>query len=490
MNILGFNISRKTEKAPRPNYRNFDAARVDNLTQDWLSTDGPADLVSRASLEMLRKRARDAERNNPYVEALLSEFESNVVGQHGFTVKPMPRRADSRYKGSLAPAIDTQAAEKIANWWAHFSQRGQYDATGQLSRPEAERMIVRSCVRDGGGIARLADGYPNNDTRFAVQYIEIEALDPAYTDRAKGISMSVEHDEWYRPIQYHLKEQRRDGMNWQTERRAFSADDILHIHRPHRFSATQSPSWLAPILLSLRHLSQYEMAEVIAARIQAEKIGFYEETGEGEYTGEEDEEGNIKAPSAPGQWERLPAGVKAHALDPAHPNSAYPDFRKAILRQICAAFPANYNIIAQDLEGVSFSSIRQGVLSERDQWRVLQNFFIGAHTAPIYRRALKMALTAGQIEGISERDFERCAHAEFAGRNWHWVDPLKDIKARQEEIALGVNSRQRVAREAGEPDFGKLVDENEDDVGKMEAAGLPTANGMAQAQSADPVEED
>ena len=234
-------------------------------------------------------------------------------------------------------------------------------------------------------------------------------------------------------------------------------------------------------MLSMRHLNQFEVAEVIAARSEAEKLGFFKETGEGRYEGEDDGTGRLIAPSSPGQWERLPAGVEPHSLDPSHPNSNFPDFRKAILRQICAGLPVNYNIIAQDLEGVSFSSIRQGVLSERDSWRVMQNFFADSLICPIYERALLMALTSGQIEGLSERDYSRLVYKEISGRNWHWVDPVRDIEAKEREVALGINSRQNIAREAGRPDFSVIVKENEEDSAILESAGLPTNAGKAQA---------
>jgi lambda family phage portal protein len=478
MKLFGLNITR--DGAPKSR-RNYDGARRDDYTADWLMTDGPSDVVSRASVATLRSRGRDLERNNPYAEAILAECESNIVGPNGFMIKPKPRRVDSRVKGGITSVVDTVAAEKIGNWWADHCRRGNFDVTGQFSAAEYTRMAVRSTVRDGGSLTRLVDGFAGNSTRFAVQGLEIDTLDPAFNDPAQNISMSVQFDDWWKPVTYYLKEIRRDGQNRTFERKPITARDILHVHRAHRFSSTQSPSWLATAMLSMRHLNQFEIAEVIAARSEAEKLGFFKETGEGRYEGEDDGTGRLIAPSSPGQWERLPAGVEPHSLDPSHPNSNFPDFRKAILRQICAGLPVNYNIIAQDLEGVSFSSIRQGVLSERDSWRVLQNFFADSLICPIYERALLMALTSGQIEGLSERDYSRLVYKEISGRNWHWVDPVRDIEAKEREVALGINSRQNIAREAGRPDFSVIVRENEEDSAILESAGLPTNAGNAQA---------
>lgn len=495
MNILGFNISKTSppesakRERPRVAGRNHDGARRDDLTADWLMTDGPSDVVSRASLTTLRARSRDLERNNPYAGAILDECESNIVGQSGFSLTPKPRKFDSRVKGGVTSAVDVNAAEKIANWWADHCRRGNFDVTGQFSAAEFCRMAVRSTVRDGGALVRMFDGYPDNATKFAVQGIEIDALDSGYSDAEKRISMSVEFDKWWKPIKYHLKEIRRDGMSMRFERIPVDAVDLLHVHRSHRFSGSQGIPWLSPIMLSLRHLGEFERAEVIAARIEAEKLGFFKETGEGRYEGDEGEDGRLVSPSSPGQWERLPAGVEPHPLDPNHPNAGYPDFRKAVLRQICAGMPVNYNVIAQDLEGVSFSSIRHGVLSERDQWRVLHGFFIESMYCPIYERALKMALTMGQIEGLSLRDFDRLNHKEISGRNWHWVDPLKDVQAKAAEVELGINSRQNIAREAGKPDFTAIVAQNAEDKKLLDAEGLYPAPAPAKGQAQEKEEE-
>jgi hypothetical protein len=111
-------------------------------------------------------------------------------------------------------------------------------------------------------------------------------------------------------------------------------------------------------------------------------------------------------------------------------------------------------------------------LSERDSWRVLQNFFADSLICPIYERALLMALTSGQIEGLSERDYSRLVYKEISGRNWHWVDPVRDIEAKEREVALGINSRQNIAREAGRPDFSVIVKENVEDKNVMIDLGL------------------
>lgn len=454
--------------------RNYDGAKSGRLTSDWITSEGTGDKHIRQDVKTLRERARDFERNDGYAEGVLTEFESNIIGEKGIAFKPMARKKDARTSGGTASKIDALACEKIKQAWDDFSKAGQFEVTRQMSRAMYERLCIRSMVRDGGFLTRFVDGFPKNDFRFAVQGFETDLLDPAYNDPSKRIFMSVEFDEWDGPERYHLLkgDAKRTLLGYRSrDRFPVEAKDLIHLFAFRRLTQSQGVSWFSPIMTRLRHLTKYEEAEVIAARIGANKVGFFESDGESQYEGDTDAEGNIKAPSGPGEWETLPPGVKANLIDPKHPNANYPEFRKANLRGVAAGLYLNYNSLAKDLEGVNFSSIRQGVLSERDIWRMIQSVFIDLQVAPIFDRWLRMALLTGKIEGLSPLDYDRLRFAEFSGRTWSWVDPMKDVQAAREEILLGINSRQSVARDRGK-DFAKILGENEEDQSAMDSAGV------------------
>ena len=464
------NIFKKSPKRSR--IRGFDGARQNRFTADWVANRGSADQHLKTDVISLRERARDLERNDGYAESLFIELEANIIGSKGIQFKPKAKKADLRNVGGIAPKPDIVACEKIAQAWQEYSKRGNFDVTRSFSRPQFERLTIRSIARDGGFLVRSVDGFANNDFRYAVQGFEIDALNPRHNDAQKGIHMGIQYDEWDAALAYYLDVKSSKDNTYRHEApERFDAGDILHLYMSKRLTQSQGFSWLAPVMTRLRHLSKYEEAEVIAAREQSCKGGYFITEGEYQYTGDEDENGNIVGVTEPGQWESLPQGVKPHTVDPTHPNGNYPDFRKAILRGVCAGIYVNYNTLAKDLEGVSFSSIRSGTLSERDIWRVIQSWFIDEFEIPTFERWLKMALTTGQIEGLGISDYSRLCHAEFSGRTWDWVDPLKDIKAAKEEIALGLNSRQNIAREKGR-DFAELIEENEEDVNALESAGL------------------
>jgi len=143
----------------------------------------------------------------------------------------------------------------------------------------------------------------------------------------------------------------------------------------------------------------------------------------------------------------LPEGYTMQPYESAYPNTVFEPFTKAILRRVASGLDVAYNGLANDLEGVNYSSIRAGVLEERDQWTTLQNWFIDAFLEPIYTEWFARAMTAGTITmpngsalpiGKAAKFF---AH-EWQGRRWTWVDPLKDIEAARLEIKTGIASPQ------------------------------------------------
>ena len=142
------------------------------------------------------------------------------------------------------------------------------------------------------------------------------------------------------------------------------------------------------------------------------------------------------------------------AFDSKYPNEVFDPFTKAILRRISSGLDVAYNSLANDLEGVNYSSIRAGVLEERDQWGTLQNWFIDALLEPIYAEWFPRAMLAGAItmpngSALPLAKQEKFSAHEWQGRRWSWVDPMKDIEAARLEIKTGIASPQMVAARNG-----------------------------------------
>jgi hypothetical protein len=159
--------------------------------------------------------------------------------------------------------------------------------------------------------------------------------------------------------------------------------------------------------------------------------------------------------SLPGSWETLPAGYTASAFESKYPDAVFGTFVKDALRGISSGLGVAYNGIANDLENVNYSSIRAGVLEERDTWVELQNWLVEQLVEPVYREWLGLGLLAGAITfpagaALPALKFDKFYPHSFTGRRWQWVDPEKDAQANILAVQHGWTTNEKVAAERGE----------------------------------------
>jgi len=141
----------------------------------------------------------------------------------------------------------------------------------------------------------------------------------------------------------------------------------------------------------------------------------------------------------------LPEGMDFKAFNPGHPNTAYKDFTKTILRSVASGLLVNYNSLSNDLESVNYSSIRAGFSEERSQWLMLQNFMIHNFCSKVYKSWLRMSITAGWFEyaGLANLPMSKVTKFEdvrWIPRGWEYVNPKQEIEAKALAVQLGVES--------------------------------------------------
>jgi lambda family phage portal protein len=130
----------------------------------------------------------------------------------------------------------------------------------------------------------------------------------------------------------------------------------------------------------------------------------------------------------------------------------------------------SYNKLGNDLEGVNYSSLREGRIDESDMWRGRQQWFTEWVCQPIFSRWLDMAILSGRLP-IPARKADLYRFPTWKARGWPWVDPEKEATANRTAIALALRSRTRILAEQGE-DFEDVVEELAAEAAIMRAAGL------------------
>lgn len=457
--MLGLFNKKKPKKQPRHfiglNKRNtFAAAKVDRLTTGWNGITASADAAARNSLTLIRARSRKLAVDNDYGRRFFKLIRSNVIGSQGIgmQVKAVDRETAS------GVVYDDRANRLIEKAWYEWARKKNCTVDGRLSLIDAKQLIIETVAKDGEVFVRKVRGRnAQNDFGFALQILEADHVDETYNKTlANGnvIRMGIEFNQWNRPVAYHVFTRHPGdtlfGGYTKGDMERIPASDMLHLFVTERASQSRGIPWLVSSMRRLHMLGFYEENELTAAGVAAAKMGFFKSADGTEYKGsDEDENGGIITEAEPGTFEQLPQGVDFVPWDPQHPASSFGIFIKSMLRGAASGGGVSYNTLANDLEGVNFSSIRQGVLEERELWKLLQTWMIEHFCTDVFEDWLLMALTTQKIPLPINR-YDKFNQPVWRPRGWSWVDPLKEVKSNIEAVGAGFMSAQDVASQQGQ----------------------------------------
>jgi lambda family phage portal protein len=421
--------------------RAYQAANLGRLVADWGGQPTSADVDIIRHLRTLRARSRDLWQNNDYARRFMSLMKTNVVGHKGIRFQNRARDDDG--------TLDERANEAIESAWRDWGRKGTTTMCGGYSWIGLQQAALEAVARDGEALIQKVK---TGKYGLTLHLLESDYLDEEFVDPVRRIRGGVQVDEWGRPVAYHLFRTHPGdevGFARREPYRVVPADEIIHLYLKERPSQTRGVPWIVTAAYRLKQLGGYEEAELIASRLAATKMGFFKsDDGDSFEPDDEDADGSLITEAEPGTFEQLPTGMDFKAWDPAHPNSSYEAFTKAMLRGIASGLNVSYVSLANDLEGVSYSSIRQGELAERDAWRLVQAWVVENLCDQVHRAWLPMALLSGQIN-LPARKFGKFDQPHWQPRGWSWVDPQKEIKAQISAVRNGFRSLTDVLGEMG-----------------------------------------
>lgn len=489
MGLLTWMFGKRDGESPtarRPFKRTYQGVQVGRLTSSWQAGNLSADEEIRRSLRLLRARCRERRRNDDYAKRFVGLVKRNVIGATGIQLQNKARDTDG--------TLDKRANDIVEEAFKRWGKKGSCDVTGRLSWRNALNLYVETLAIDGEVLVRLVGNWNRNPDRFAIQFLDTDLLDEDYYGEFNGnrVRMGVEIDDWGRPVAYHLfTVHPSEGYAKGTRRYVrVPAAEIVHDFLPERASQNRGVPWMASPLLRMHMLGGYEDAEITAARIGASKMGFFTRAADGEgYEGEEDPQGELIMDAQPGSFEQLPPGVQLQEWDPDHPNANFGTFVKSTLRGIASGLDVSYNALANDLEGVNYSSIRAGVQEDREAWKALQEHIIESFCTPVFSAWLTSGLMSGAI-GLPPAKLSKWDAATWQGRRWDWVDPQKEQNAHSDAVNNRFKSRSQIIRESGrDPD--EVWEEIAQEEAKLRQLGiLPIPTTSKDAVNGNPQEND
>ncbi|WP_415720610.1 phage portal protein [Photobacterium ganghwense] len=439
----GWAASRLKSRAVIQAYEAASPSRLHKAKREGRSADNAMNFAGQS----LREQARWLDENHDLVIGLLDKLEDRVIGADGIMIEPQPLSADG--------TVNTKLANDIRRRWAAWSIKPE--VTGIFARPELERLVLRTALRDGECFGQLVIGkvpslvHPNpNGTAFSIETLEPDFIPYQLNDVSKGIKQGIRHNAWGQPLEFmKLYDHPGSTTGIRFKTKPVPKERMLHLAFRRRLHQVRGVSILHGVITRLSDIKDYEEAERVAARIAA-ALGFYIKKGEASAYDEPSERQTPRyIDIAPGMiFDDLRMGEDLGMVESNRPNVHLTDFRNGQIRMVAAGTRSGYSSVARDYNG-TWSAQRQELVESWDGVTVLQQWFIAHWARPVYRQWLQMELLNG-LEIPEGVDKDTLFDAVYLGPVMPWIDPVKEVKAWQERVGSYGASHSQWIRASGQ----------------------------------------
>jgi lambda family phage portal protein len=440
------------------------ASRSRASLRNWTPGASSADDDSAWDMPALRARSRDLVRNAPLASGAINTMVTNVVG----TGLSMQSRIDGAYLGMSEEQADAwqDHAEREFRLWCESTD---CDVTRTQDFYGLQSLAFRAAL-ESGDVFALTPSVERKSSPYtlAVQLIESDRVcnKGSGGDTANQVA-GIVLDEYGAPTAYQICNRHPLSLRgaakteWTTVP-AFGTNtgrrNVLHLFDRKRPGQTRGIPVLAPVIEPLKQLERYTEAELQAAvisgsfavflRMDPEAFNdlFTDDQRSSYVNGASGWDGSVDSSTldGPGKAINLLPGEEPVPVNPGRPNSEFDPFVQAIVRQIGVALELPFEVLIKHFTA-SYSAARAALL---DAWRFFRgrrDWLASRFCQPIYELWLEEAIATGRIyaPGYFADPAIRKAYsgAVWVGDGPGAIDPLKEINAAKERVALGVSTR-------------------------------------------------
>lgn len=399
------------------------AAAQDQRASAWSPSGGSANAEVGMAAATVARRARDAVRNDPYASRIVDLWTGNAVGAGITTRWPDQRHADA---------------------WRRWAESTACDAEGRLDLYGLQALAMRAVVESGECFVRfvMVPPSPANPIGLRLQVLESDHLDTARNGMVDGVPtiQGIALGEAGAPIGYWLH-RLHPGAAWLLPGGGLASDripasDVLHLYRKRRPGQLRDVSWLAPVLLRLRDLGDYEAALLMKAKIEACLAAVVTEEGDEALTGAasgllRDAQGRTVESFEPGMILYRRGMGSVEVVNPSGGGS-HAAFARRALEAAAVGAGLTYDQVSGDLTQANYSSLRAGKiefrrLCEQVQYGMLIPMLVRPIADRFHAQGALLGLWAAEMpDGLS--------HVPPAHE---MIDPLKDTTALIAQVRAG-----------------------------------------------------
>ncbi len=464
------------------------AAKRDRTTADWFASDGSADADTLDDLPTIRQRVRELVRNTGVIAGAEQLFVDNVVG---CGVRPRAALRVERLIGidERRARVLEDAMDSVWEEWVDWA-----DSQGRLSAYEIQELVVRTSFHSGECflVRNMIQDELERPWELAWEVIEADRVETPHwlegtTDRK--IRSGIELGRRGQATRYWvLKDHPGDRLLGRRVRSGTSAEDftailardefgrpnVLHPYVIKRPGQTHGIAWPAAVAADCHHLRGYFESERVAKKVEAchAAIELRAPSSPGGWqAGEQTPQGNKRI--EPGTLHRLPAGADVKFFHPTRPGSNFEAYMRANYREIGAGLGVSLISLLRDYSDANYSSARAALLGDRKLFRALTKWLIRRVAQPMWALLMEEAWAKGALGTDLDWFANRAelVRAVWTQDGWEWIDPLKEARAEEVSVALGVRSRTEICRSKG-TEFEDVTRQLADEREAREVAGL------------------
>lgn len=405
------------------------------------------------NIEILRDRAHQLMRENPYIWRGVTTLVANLIGTG---IRPQSSVKDDAMR---------QAIHELWTAWAKDA-----DADGRTDFYGIQKLVAQAKALSGEVFVRIRPRRFEDGLAVPLQLQVLEADHcPVWKTEALSngnvIKAGIEFNGIGKRVAYWMyREHPTDAIGASTTGNVdlvrVSADQVLHIFDAIRPNQLRGEPRLARVLLTASDLEMYDNAELKRKQVAATITGWIKKQPgiDGlplvDNDAEGDTAGTVEQKMELGTLSVLNEGEDITFAPSADVGQTYDDFERRTLLRLAAGIGITYEQLTGDMLNVNYSSARVALiefrrLCEQDVY----TGFVPQLCDPVFRAFMIAAVQAGLIPGLGIREFTRnlaaYTAAEWVMTKWDWIDPQKEITAFRESVRCGFQTRSEIIRSLG-----------------------------------------
>lgn len=465
-------VTRQKLKMINSGYGEHGASTKKKSLVGWLTRSGSVLEDIERNIPKLRERSRDLYMGAPFATGALKTIRTNVVGS-GLRLNA---QIDYEYLGMTLEEADEweTKAEREFELWADSVH---CDAQRMNNFYELQQLAFTSQLMSGDNFVLLPlIPRPNLPYDIRIQIIEADRVcnpDSKVSLNDNKIINGVEIDSKGEVVAYHIAQQHPSTISLNKNKwirvRKFGATtgrpNVIHLMESERPEQRRGVPILAPVIESLKQLTRYTEAELMAAVVSGMYTVFIKsENPQNEAPGQfiggsdqlEDDDDDINYELGNGAIVALGENEDITISNPGRPNTAFDGFVMSICRQVGAALELPYELLIKHFSA-SYSASRASLLEAWKMFKMRRDWLSNDFCQPIYEEWLAEAVAKGRINapGFFTDPVVRKAYctAEWIGPSQGQIDPLKEVNAAAKRVEEGFSTRTRETVELGNGDF-------------------------------------